>query len=157
MRFLGESLFSSGGFLVIILVLMMGALLISSFYRRKKEEKYRDDLSEKVVKGAKIKTYTGIYATVVSVRNTTDGKIVLIESGEGDKKSYQEIHINAIYGIDEKEDLVLDSEGNEVPMSELNKPADTLEEVAEPAEEDVEEKKTQKTTKKTKKQNKNTP
>ena len=70
---------------------------------------------------AKIKTLTGIYATVVSIRSTTDGKIVLIESGEGDKKSYQEIHIDAIYGIDESEEMVLDAEGNEVPLSEYNK------------------------------------
>lgn len=120
MRFLLDSFFNSSWFLIIVLVGAMALLLLSSITRRKKEEQYRDDLAAHIVKGAKVKTYTGIYGTVVSVRSTTDGKIVLLETGEEDKKSYQQIHINAIYGLDESEDMVIDSEGNEVPMSALN-------------------------------------
>lgn len=121
MNFLGASFFNSSWFLIIVLVVAMGLLLWTSFSRRRKEEQYRNEMEEKVVKGAKVKTYGGLYGTVVSVRSTTDGKIVLIETGEGNKKSYQQLHINAIYGLDESEDMVIDSEGNEVPISELNK------------------------------------
>lgn len=122
MRFLLTNFFQSSWFLVIILVLSIGLLMFTSFSRRKKEEQYRTELDNKVVKGAKVRTVAGLYGVVVSVRNTTDGKIVLVETGEGDKKSYQQLHINAICGLDESEEIVIDSEGNEVPISELNKP-----------------------------------
>lgn len=134
MNFLLASFFDSSWFLVIILLVAIGLLFLSSTTRRKKEEKYRQEINELVVKGAKIRTLTGIYGTVVSVKNTTDGKIVLIESGEGDKKSYQQIHIDAIYGIDNSEEMVVDAEGNEVPLSELNKPKETTEAVEEKVE-----------------------
>ena len=120
MNFLLANFFSSNWFLVIVLIVAMALLLITSFSRRKKEETYRNELDSKIVKGAKVKTYSGLYGVVVSVRNTTDGKIVLLETGEDDKKSYQQLHINAIFGLDESEDMVIDAEGNEVPLSELN-------------------------------------
>lgn len=138
MRFLLNSFFNSSWFLVIVLIVAMGLLLLTSFSRKRKEEQYRNELDSKITKGAKVKTYSGLYATVVSVKNTTDGKIVLIETGEGNKKSYQQLHINAIYGLDESEELVVDLEGNEVPVSELNKQVETKE--PEKKEEKVEEK-----------------
>ena len=138
MRFLLNSFFNSSWFLVIVLIVAMGLLLLTSFSRRRKEEQYRNELDSKITKGTKVKTYSGLYATVVSVKNTTDGKIVLIETGEGNKKSYQQLHINAIYGLDESEELVVDLEGNEVPVSELNKQVETKE--PEKKEEKVEEK-----------------
>ena len=154
MRFLLESFFNSSWFLIIVLIVAMALLLLTSFSRRKKEEQYRDELSTRIVKGAKVKTYGGLYGTVVSVRSTTDGKIVLIETGEGDKKSYQQLHINAIYGLDESEEMVIDSEGNEVPMSALNESkASETEEKEEKKEEkkDSVEEKPKKRTRKTKK------
>lgn len=119
MTLLAESFFSSQWFLIIVLVVVIGALMLLNFSRSKKEQEYREDLNSKIVKGAKVKTSTGIYGTVLSVRSTTDGKIVLLETGEGKNASTMEIHINAIYGVDDKEDLVLDSEGNEVTLAEL--------------------------------------
>ena len=122
MRFLLTNFFQSSWFLVIVLIVAVVLLFGSSFYRRKKDEQLRNELNDKIVKGAKVRTFAGVYGVVVSTRNTTDGKIVLIETGEGNKKSYQQIHVNAIYGIDDSEELVIDAEGNEVPLSELNKP-----------------------------------
>ena len=167
MRFLLNSFFNSSWFLVIVLLAAMALLLFSSFSRRKKEEQYRQDRAEKLQKGVKVKTFGGLYGTIISVRNTTDGKIVLLETGEGNNKSYQQLHINAIFGIDDSEDMVIDSEGNEVPLSMLNaveeaKKAETKteEKKEEVVEEKVEESKTEekpvekkKTTKKTTKKN----
>ena len=147
MKFLlADSFFNSSWFLIIVLVVAMILLLLSSFSRRRKEEQYRDDLASHIVKGAKVKTYTGLYGTVVSVRSTTDGKIVLLETGEGNKKSYQQIHINAIYGLDDSEDMVIDAEGNEVPMSVLNAEKEEEKEEVEKTEEKVEEKVEEETT-----------
>ena len=71
--------------------------------------------------GDHVKTYSGFYGKIVSIRQTTDGKVVLIEMGEGNKKGYIEADINAIMGIDRKEDVVLDADGNVVLPEEQNK------------------------------------
>lgn len=139
MTLLAESFFSSQWFMIIILVVVIGLLMLLNYSRGKKEQEYREDLNSKIVKGAKVKTSTGIYGTVISVRSTTDGKIVLLETGEGKNMSTMEIHINAIYGVDDKEDLVLDSEGNEVTLAELKQQQlDKLNEVNEEKKEQAE-------------------
>ena len=119
MNLLAESFFSSQWFLIVVLVVVVGLLMFLNYSRSKKENQYREELINKIVKGAKVKTGSGIYGTVVSVRNTTDGKIVLISTGEGKNVSYMEIHINAIFGVDDSEELVLDKDGNEVTKAEL--------------------------------------
>lgn len=158
MALLAESFFSSQWFLIIVLLVVIGLLMLLNYSRSKKEKEYRDDLNSKIVKGAKVKTSTGIYGTVMSVRSTTDGKIVLLQTGEGNNTSYVEIHINAIYGVDDKEDLVLDKDGNEVTKAELEEQNKAQEEVKEevevkeePKQEEVEAKaKPKKSTKKAK-------
>lgn len=158
MKLLAESFFSSQWFLIVVLVVVVGLLMFLNYSRGKKETQYREDLNSKIVKGAKVKTGSGIYGTVVSVRNTTDGKIVLISTGEGKNVSYMEIHINAIFGVDDSEELVLDKDGNEVTKAELDAQKSEKEEVVETKEEvkeeiseqQPEEKKTTKTKKTTK-------
>jgi len=159
MNFLLASFFNSSWFLVIVLVVAIGLLMLTSFLRRKKEDQYRSDLNDKLVKGAKVRTIGGVYGTIVSVRNTTDGKIVLIESGEGDKKSYASFHINAILDIANEEDVVVDKDGNEIAISEFKKmqeeeknkeqaPAEEPKTEAEPEKSKKEDKKDEKETQK---------
>lgn len=63
--------------------------------------------------GTKVKTYTGLYGTIDSIRETTDGKVVMLKIGEeGGKVGFIEIDANAIYGIDSKTDVVYDKDGN---------------------------------------------
>lgn len=100
--------------LLIVLVVALVVLMLISFNRRKKEETARHDLETQIVPGALIKTYFGLYGKVVSVTETTDGKILLVETGAEGKYSYQEIHINAVYALDDKKVVVLDEEGNDV-------------------------------------------
>ena len=136
MKLLAESFFSSQWFLIVVLIVVVGLLMFLNYSRSKKESQYREELNSKIVKGAKVKTGSGIYGTVVSVRNTTDGKLVVISTGEGKNVSYMEIHINAIFGVDDSEELVLDKDGNEVTKSELEaQKADKKEEVVEVKEE----------------------
>ena len=99
--------------LLIVLVVALVALMFISFTRRKKEDAYRNDLLSKIVPGAKIKTYYGLYGKVLKITETTDGKILLVETGEDDKVSYQSVHINAVYALDEKQ---LDTETEEVAV-----------------------------------------
>ena len=97
--------------LLIVLVIALVVLMFISFNRRKKDDAYRNELLKKVIPGAKVKTYYGLYGKVLKVTETTDGKVLLIETGEGNKTSYASVHINAVYGIDEKEEVTLDENG----------------------------------------------
>lgn len=116
--------------LLIVLVIALVVLMFISFNRRKKEDAYRNDLVSKVVPGAMVKTYYGLYGKVLKVTETTDGKILLIETGEGDKVSYQNVHVNAIYAIDDKKVVTTDENGNEITAdtkSEAEKKFEELE------------------------------
>lgn len=112
MSLLLANFWQSQWFLIILLVAVIAVMLVMSFSRKKKDDEYRKNLNDQIVKGAKVKTYGGLYGTVVSVTETTDGKIVLLETGEGERKSYQQLHINAIFGLDDKQIVTLDENGN---------------------------------------------
>jgi len=106
--------------LIGVLVAILVAFIFISMSRRKKETEYRAELESKILPGAKVKTYSGLYGTVVSVTDTTDGKIVLIKTGEGSNISYQSLHINAIFGFDTKQPLRYDKEGNVILPKDLS-------------------------------------
>lgn len=95
-----------------VLVVLLGLWLYMTLVRKKKDDAYRKDLESQIRAGAKVKTYSGLYATVISVTETTDGKIVLVKTGEGNNASYQSLHMNAIYGLDTKQTVSYDAEGN---------------------------------------------
>lgn len=114
----GTSSFADSYMLLIVLVVIIVGFLLLSLSRRKKEENYRNDLNSKIVPGAMIKTYSGLYGKVISITDTTDGKIVLVQTGEGDKVSYQQLHINAIFGLDTKRELVFDENGNDITFAD---------------------------------------
>lgn len=146
---LANDFFATYGMLI-ILVVLVAALMLYSFRRKKLEDQYRAQLSEQIVPGAKIKTYGGLYGTVVSVIDTTDGKLLVIKTGEGKNVSYQKIHINAVYGIDNSELVTYDAEGNVVDSTPTEKTEDSS------VEEIVVEEKPKTTKKTTKKATKNT-
>lgn len=105
-----------------ILLVLLGILVVMyifSYFRRKKYNEQTTNMLDSLKPGDKIKTYSGIYGTIVSIRETTDGKVVTLETGDDKHKSYTSIDSNAIYCIDKKEDIVYDANGNVVePESE---------------------------------------
>lgn len=111
-----------------VLVLLLVVWIVLGATRRKKDEASRRTLESAIVPGAKVKTYSGLYGTVVSVTETTDGKIVLLKTGEGNNVSYQNLHINAIYGLDTKAIVTYDTEGNIVEPAAPATPAEVKEE-----------------------------
>lgn len=113
------------GVLIILLVLLVAFMIYSSI-RRKKYDGQVQNLLDNLKVGDHVKTYSGFYGKIVSIRETTDGKVVLIEMGEGDKKGYIEADINAVMGLDKKEDVVYDVDGNVVApvQEEAQKPAE---------------------------------
>lgn len=114
--------FTKYGYLIII-VILLAAFMIFTFFRRKKEDSYYNDLNAQIKPGANVKTRSGIYGKVVSITETTDGKIVLLETGEGNKVSYQNIHIDAIFALDTKQPVVYDKDGGIILPEEMNEKA----------------------------------
>lgn len=105
------SFWGSYGLMIILVVLLIGFMVFTSI-RRKKYDGQVQNLLDNLKIGDHVKTYSGFYGKIVSIRETTDGKVVLIEMGEGDKKGYIEADINAVMCLDKKEDIVYDSNGN---------------------------------------------
>lgn len=108
-----------------ILLVLLGVLIVAyifSYFRRKKYNQETTNMLNALKPGDKVKTYSGFYGTVVSIKETTDGKVVTLETGDEKHKSFTSIDSNAIYCIDKKEDIVYDTEGNVVmPVSEDEK------------------------------------
>lgn len=92
--------------LIIILLVACAGMFILSYFKNKKYMASQQDLLNNVKVGSKVLTKTFIYGTVEKITDTTDGKIVLIKTGEGDKVSYLEMNLEAIYSIDNKEEVV---------------------------------------------------
>ena len=113
------SFWSQYGLLIVLLVVLVAFMIYSSI-RRKKYDGQVQNLLDNLKVGAHVKTYSGFYGKIVSIRETTDGKVVLIEMGEGDKKGYIEADINAVMGIDKKEDITYDVNGNVISPTQEN-------------------------------------
>ena len=107
--------------LIFVLLALIIVMYVFSFSKRKKYNQQVQDMVNSLKPGDKVKTYSGFYGTIVSIKETTDGKVVLLETGEGSKVSYTTIDVNAIYGIDAKEDVVYDKDGNVILDEEKSK------------------------------------
>lgn len=110
------------GIWIVLIVLLIG-LMVFSTIRRKKYDGQVQNMIDNLKVGDSVKTYSGFYGKIVSIRQTTDGKVVLIEMGEGNRKGYIEADINAIMCLDKKEDVVYDADGN-IIMPEADKKSD---------------------------------
>lgn len=115
--------------IILALIICAVALLVPTYIRQKKEFNARNELNSTIKKGVKIITTAGVYGTVESIEDTSDGKVVTIITGNSKNPTTMTIHINAIGGIDNKKPVVIDNEGNEV-VAEESEP-EVKEEVAE--------------------------
>ncbi len=143
--------------LIVLIALMVVYLIFGTINRKKAQEQAMKMLSD-LKKGDKIVTNAGIYGEIVSQKETNMGKIVVIKTGEdGGKASYITINASVILGIDTKEDLILDEQGNVIEPEEIkekvmNNSLNTTEQKVEENKEEKEEKEEtdKKTTKKKK-------
>ena len=119
---LGESFLETYGLLLILLIGLMVVMFIIPNAARKKQYQQLQNFINTLKVGDKVKTTSGFNGTIISIRETTDGKIALLEMGEGDKKGYIMVDMNAIYTVDSKEDVVRDSDGKVIsPTSMVEK------------------------------------
>ncbi len=107
--------------LLIILIVAMVIMIIPTIIRNKKMNTERQNTISSLKVGAKIITTAGVFGKIISMRETTMGKVFVIETGDDKNKSYMEIHENAIMNIDDKRDIILDADGNDITFADEDK------------------------------------
>ena len=114
--------------MIAVAVVLLVATFITRSKRNRKFEDDRQSMLNNLKKGTKVVTSFGLYGEVVEVKETTDGKVVLISTGDEKKKTYMTVHINAIMNIDKKQDVIYDAEGNDItPYEEIDKINESVE------------------------------
>lgn len=105
--------------LVVMLVLLVAYVFFGFRNRKRSQEEALKMLSELKI-GDKVVTSVGIYGEIVAMRETNMGKIVTLCTGnkEDGKCGYVEINAVVIAGIDTKEDLILDENGDVIEPDE---------------------------------------
>ena len=105
--------------LLVLLVLYVGFGIVN----RKKNQEQTAKMLNELKAGDKIVTYSGIYGEIVSMRETNMGRVLTIATGdkESGKVSYIEINSSVIMGVDTKEDLILDENGNVIEPEDQEK------------------------------------
>lgn len=136
--------------LLIILVVALIAMFAWNFYRQKKYQKQEEQMMQEIKVGTKVKTYAGVYGTIVGIYESTEGKVAVLSL---DGKTTVEVDFRSIYGVDNKKKI---EEVSEEPATETVEPEvkeEAVEEpVSEPSKEEAEPEKTEKkTSKKSKK------
>ena len=141
---------------IIGLVVLLGLAVVYIFFgfrNRKKQQEQAMKMMSELKKGDKVVTNAGIYGEIVSLKETNMGKVVTIKTGDDEdskKASYITINASVIIGIDQKQDLVLDENGNVIdPVETEALKEEVLKEKAEKTEEEPEEKTEEKPKKKT--------
>lgn len=86
-----------------ILLVLCVVLFVLYYFRNKKYQQNADQMSNNLKKGDKVKTYSGVYGTIIEIVQNDDGKIVTIETGTEKHKSYVSYDIRAVYAINEVE------------------------------------------------------
>ena len=114
-------------------------MIFNVFSNKKRQAEYEKKLEELKV-GDKVVTNAGIYGEIVSIRHTNFGKVALLKSGEDDRVSYISVNLSVILGIDEKHDVIVDSEGNIIDPEAEKEESKAEEVVVEPTVEVKEEK-----------------
>jgi preprotein translocase YajC subunit len=139
----------------VLLVLVIG-IFVLNYFRSKKNQEQMKGMVNSLKVGDNVKTYSGLYGKIIEIIETTDGKVAVLETGTEKNRGIFSIDINAIYGVDAKQPVVYDANGNIIdpnaPVVEETANAETKVEEVAPIE--VEKKETKKKT--TKKVTENT-
>lgn len=124
--------------LIIILVIFVGGVFLLEMFKKRRYQNMEDQLAKDLVEGATIKTYAGIYAEFVSVKNTADGKVATIKLKDG---TLMDIDARSIYGTASLEEVVEPQVQTEIPeenpVIEATEPEKIEEQPAEPVVEET--------------------
>lgn len=111
-----------------VIVLLIICYPIFMILRNKKEQQKVSELNQSIKVGKDILTSSGVYGTVVDIRDGENGsKIVTIETGVDDKKSYLSIDSLAVYAV-LNPDPVVEEKPEVKPEEEQPQAGDTAQE-----------------------------
>lgn len=133
-----------------ILLVLCVVLFVLYYFRNKKYQQNAETMSNNLKKGDKVKTYSGVYGTIVEIVQTDDGKVVTIETGNDKHKSYVSYDIRAVYAINEPEKPA-ETKVEEKPVEPVEQKEEKTEVVSEVVETKTEEETAPVEEKKTKK------
>ena len=125
-----------------ILLVLCVVLFVLYYFRNKKYQQNAETMSNNLKKGDKVKTYSGVYGTIVEIVQTDDGKVVTIETGNDKHKSYVSYDIRAVYAINEPEkpaETKAETKVEEKPVEPVEQKEEKTEEVSEVVETKTEE------------------
>lgn len=97
------------------LVVAMVLVMILNASRNKKANQEMQNMMQTLKVGDKVKTHIGVYGKIVSITETTDGKVCVIETGDKNK-SQVEVDMRVIAGLDDKKVVVYDADNNIVSI-----------------------------------------
>ena len=132
------------------ILLVLCVVLFVLYYFRNKYQQNAETMSNNLKKGDKVKTYSGVYGTIIEIVQTDDGKVVTIETGNDKHKSYVSYDIRAVYAINEPEKPV-ETKVEEKPVEPVEQKEEKTEVVSEVVETKTEEETAPVEEKKTKK------
>ena len=121
-----------------ILLVLCVVLFVLYYFRNKKYQQNAETMSNNLKKGDKVKTYSGVYGTIIEIVQTDDGKVVTIETGNDKHKSYVSYDIRAVYAINEPEKPV-ETKVEEKPVEPVEQKEEKTEVVSEVVETKAEE------------------
>ena len=133
-----------------ILLVLCVVLFVLYYFRNKKYQQNAETMSNNLKKGDKVKTYSGVYGTIIEIVQTDDGKVVTIETGNDKHKSYVSYDIRAVYALNEPEKPV-ETKAEEKPVEPVEQKEEKTEVVSEVVETKTEEETAPVEEKKTKK------
>lgn len=133
-----------------ILLVLCVVFFVVYYFRNKKYQQNAETMSNNLKKGDKVKTYSGVYGTIIEIVQTDDGKVVTIETGNDKHKSYVSYDIRAVYAINEPEKPV-ETKAEEKPVEPVEQKEEKTEVVSEVVETKTEEETAPVEEKKTKK------
>lgn len=111
--------------LLIILVVMLIAMFVINYFRQKKMQQQEAQMIQDIKVGTKVKTYAGVYGTIVGMYDTTDGKVAILSL---DGKTTMEVDFRSIYSIDNKSEVKEEEVKEEVKTEEVAQPEQSLSE-----------------------------
>ena len=116
------------GFVIVLIILYP---ILTSVKNKKAQQKFIEQTNS-LKRGDKILTTSGVYGTVVEVREENGAKMVVIETGNAQHKSYMTIDAYAIYTVidDKKEDAQKAEEKKEEPKTQEKSKEEKVEEIA---------------------------
>lgn len=129
--------------MIVVLGVLLVAMLVLPMFQRKKQLKEYQAMQDTLKAGTKVQTVGGIVGRIVRIKDNKEGyKSIVLETGDKDKKSYMEFHINAIAGVvvNDNQVAVADTASPKAETTE-DKPEEVelTDDAEKPAEEKVEE------------------